>query len=163
MPGVPGSWAWSASRRVALLGAVTVLVLFAAFPHRLEYPAHVVAGAGLAAVLGAVMVRAGWSWTGSGPDGVARLDGRAVALVSLIVVVGAIVSDLTLTGPFNVLDVANSTLGGLLGVAAVAGVARGEPVGPVRALVVVGSVLVVVGLLLRYPIQEVSKHWWWFG
>lgn len=232
------------------LSAVTTLVMVAAFPHRLEYVAHVLAGFGLAA-LGLALAESGAP--GRVGDRFARFDrvggrvpellapgGRAGVAMGLVVA-GALVWELTLGGPLDVLDAANTVMGGLLGVAAVLGadadlagaprggtdgasgvaadppgvgdrhggvvdgaVRVGDVVGGVvvggvgvdgppavadgisgvtgeppgvgdtepgrepghvdsRVLALAGVVLVVVGLVLRYPVQHELKTLWWFG
>ena len=117
------------------LSAVTTLVMVAAFPHRLEYVAHVLAGFGLAA-LGLALAESGAP--GRVGDRFARFDrvggrvpellapgGRAGVAMGLVVA-GALVWELTLGGPLDVLDAANTVMGGLLGVAAILG-ARADP------------------------------------
>lgn len=137
---------------------LTFLVLFAAFPHRLEYPAHVLAGFGVAAIA-TVAVRRLWCDHTSGS--VVR-SWEAAAVLGVVAVAG-VVSDLTVTGPFDVLDVANTVMGGLLSMAVVAGAASDHADTPAWPLVVAGVVLVVVGFLVRYPAQDTMEHVWWFG
>lgn len=155
---MPVTWGWRASVRLSVVAAMAFLVLFAAFPHRLEYPAHVLAGFGLAGI-GTVVVR---RRRGDGEVGAVLRSSEAAVVLGFVAVAG-IVSDLTLTGPFDVLDVANTVMGGLLGIAAIAGAAPDRADASGRPLAVAGVLLVVVGLLLRYPVQETVKHWWWFG
>jgi len=224
------------------LSAVTTLVMVAAFPHRLEYVAHVLAGFGLAALGLALAESAAPGWVG---DRFVRAGGRVpkslapggrAGVAMGLVVAGALVWELTLGGPLDVLDAANTIMGGLLGTAAILGAgadqavaplgaadgapcvagdppgagdrhgglvdgavrvgdvvggvvvedppavsdgipgAAGEPrgVGDVepgrvagqpdsRGLALAGVALVVVGLVLRYPVQHELKTLWWFG
>ncbi len=51
---------------------------------------------------------------------------------------------------------------GLLAAANPAGAEPGGRAG-VAWLAVVGIVLVVAGMAVRYPVQQTVKHWWWFG
>ena len=184
------------------LSAVTTLVMVAAFPHRLEYVAHVLAGFGLAA-LGLALAESGAP--GRVGDRFARFDrvggrvpellapgGRAGVAMGLVVA-GALVWELTLGGPLDVLDAANTVMGGLLGVAAILGACADLAVAPragadgdsgvtgdppavgdrepgrepgqvdSRGLALAGVALVVVGLVLRYPVQHELKTLWWFG
>jgi len=176
------------------LAGISTLVMVAAFPHRLEYVAHVLAGFGLAA-LGLALAESGApSRVGDRLGGVGgRVStplapgGRAGVAMGLVVV-GALVWELTLGGPLDVLDAANTAMGGLLGVAAILG-AGADPtfsdaisdvagehadvvdVEPARVagqpdslgLALAGVVLVVAGLVLRYPVQHELKTLWWFG
>jgi hypothetical protein len=144
--------------RLSMVATAAVLVLFAAFPHRLEYPAHVLAGFGLAGV-GTVVVR---RRRGPGSDGSVLRLGEAAIVVAFAAIVG-ILADLTLTGPFDVLDVANTLMGSLLGVAAVAAAVPDRVAARPRPLAIAGVVLIAAGLVLRYPVQDTVKHWWWFG
>ncbi len=209
--------------RLAVLGrlaGVTTLVVVAVFPHRLEYVAHVLAGFGLAA-LGLAFAESGApGWVG---ERVPRVGGRVPASLSPggragvamgLVVAGAWVWELTLGGPLDALDAANTTMGGLLAVAAIVGAELRQVDQPQRApadptretagppgtaagalgtaysasataaeastntevaqagtpgpqdsvgLVAAGAVLVLAGLLLRYPVQHELKTLWWFG
>lgn len=153
--------------RLASVAGLVLLVLFAVFPHRLEYPAHVLAGMGLGGLSAAGIWSTRWPRVGR-PPSQADLDRRAairIAVIALTVLAAGVVSDLSVTGPFDVLDVANTTMGGLLGVAAVVPVLAGSRSarGARTGLAVTGVVLVLVGLAVRYPVQETVKHWWWFG
>ena len=153
--------------RLASVAGLVLLVLFAVFPHRLEYPAHVLAGMGLGGLGAAGLWSTRWPRVGR-PPSQADLDRRTTfrtAVIAVTVLAAGVVSDLTLTGPFDVLDVANTTMGGLLGVAAVVPVLAGSRSarGARTGLAVTGVVLVLVGLTMRYPVQETVKHWWWFG
>lgn len=169
---------------MAALATGVALVLFASFPHRLEYLAHVLAGLGLAG-LGAALTAPGLSVgrrssgypvpgaSGAGPGvGAAdRLGGRRIGGIVAGVVVLAVLAEVSFAGPPEVLDVANTVMGTLLGLAAVAGSPPATPSERAdrkdRATSVwvagVGIALVVTGLLVRYPVQQTVKHWWWFG
>lgn len=154
--------------RLLITAWAATLVAFAVFPHRLEYSAHLVAGMGLAAA-GVALI--GWRNARSAVPEEADASATAVvgarmfvAVVAAVVVAGTL-ADVFVTGPFEILDVANTTMGGLLGVAVLASASGDHHLAGRRGvpLAVVGAVLVVVGLLLRYPIQSTVKHWWWFG
>lgn len=153
--------------RLAATAGLVLVVLFAVFPHRLEYPAHVLAGMGLGVLGAAGLWSTRWPRVGR-PPSQADLDRRTAtrtAVIAVMVLAAGMVSDLTLTGPFDVLDVANTTMGGLLGIAAVVPaltVSRATQAAR-TGLAVTGVVLVLVGLAVRYPVQETVKHWWWFG
>lgn len=156
--------------RLVLTAGGALLVLFACFPHRLDYAAHVVAGigvAGLLAVLGDLRGR-----PGSDAVAPARLVVRCVGGVA----VAAVLAEFTVTGPPDLLDMVNTVMGGLLGTAAVlvaspevgrGGQAtpgeRGTGLGEGAWVGVVGAVAVLVAIVVRYPVQKVVKHWWWFG
>ena len=181
------------------LSVVTTLVVVAAFPHRLEYVAHVLAGFGLAA-LGLALAES--EAPGRVGDRLARVGGRVpdplapggrAGVAMGLVVAGALVWELTLGGPLDVLDAANTVMGGLLGVAAILGACADLAVAPragadgdsgvtgdppavgdrepgrepgqvdSRGLALAGVALVVVGLVLRYPVQHELKTLWWFG
>jgi len=181
------------------LSAVTTVVMVAAFPHRLEYVAHVLAGFGLGA-LGLALAESGVP--GRVGDRFARVGGRVPKPLAPagragapmgLVVAGVLVWELTLGGPLDVLDAANTVMGGLLGVAAILGACADLAVAPragadgdsgvtgdppavgdrepgrepgqvdSRGLALAGVALVVVGLVLRYPVQHELKTLWWFG
>lgn len=121
------------------------IVLYASFPHRFEFAAHVVAGAGLAAI---------------------ALVGVGSAMASIIVVLTvALVAETTFSGPMEVHDVASTVLGGALGVAAVLPVfdPAGAPRADRRRLVAFGLALIVAGVVLRYPMQGFAAKAWWYG
>lgn len=82
---------------VVLASGVAVQVVF---PERADWVAHVVAGGGLAVVINASLSKQLGSW--------------AQPLGAAIVLVGAIVADATLTGPFDAGDVAFTLAGALL-------------------------------------------------
>jgi hypothetical protein len=143
---------WERRATVRLVGTATAsfLVLFAAFPHRLEYAAHLLAGMGLAGAWAALLR--------------SRLASPVAPFVlAAAVAVAGVAADLTLTGPLNVLDVANTAMGGLLGAAAVSAPPAEGADSLDRPLVVAGVLLVAAGFLLRYPVQDVAEQWWWFG
>jgi hypothetical protein len=83
-----------------------------------------------------------------------------VVAVVVAVVVVALVVELVQGPAIDVLDVANTLLGGVLGAAAVAGSPRAARPWMLAAL---GLGLVLAGVLLRYPVQATVKHWWWVG
>ena len=140
---------WTAPSRLGAVGAGIVLIYVAAFPHRLEYPAHMVAGCGLAGMAMAGTYR------------LVRRPELQATIVLLSVLAAAFVAEVTFAGPpIDLLDMANTVLGGALGVAAVAGWQRSSP--PAK-LFATGLALAVLGLLIRYPIQSGVKNIWWFG
>jgi hypothetical protein len=166
---------------LAVVATGVALAVFASFPHRLEYLAHVLAGLGLAG-LGAALTDPGLpvgrrasggrvrvaSGAGLGAGAADRLGGRRVGGIVAGVVVLAVLAELSFAGPPEVLDVANTMTGTLLGLAAVAGSPPAAPSDRVdRAnpawVAGVGIALVVLGLVVRYPVQQTVKHWWWFG
>ena len=63
------------------------------------------------------------------------------------------------------LDVANTTMGALLGIATLlpAITAGSWPARDRTRLLIIGLALCIAGLIIRYPVQGVVKHWWWFG
>lgn len=132
------------------------MVLFAAFPHRLEYPAHLLAGMGVAGAGASGLWSVRWA---------RRRPGLRATVVGGVVLVAALVADLTVTGPFDVLDVANTAMGGLLGVAAVVPAVDGSRAAtrPRVWLGICGLVVMAAGLLLRYVVQDSLKNEWWFG
>ncbi len=167
MPGygraVQTKGARSPAGRLALVASGSLLVMVACFPHRLEYPAHVLAGLGLAG-LGVALTARAEAGAGAASRALAR---RAVAVVAGVALL-AVLAEVSFAGPPEVLDVANTVMGALLGVATVltptrpAGAEPGGRAG-VAWLAVVGIVLVVAGMAVRYPVQQTVKHWWWFG
>lgn len=159
--------AWTAPVRLGKVAGATLLILFATFPHRLEYPAHMLGGIGLAGIgIAVLLVVPGSSALGPAAAENPPLGALWVALLVASILMLAVLSDLTLTGPFDLLDVANTTMGGLLGIAAmltIVGRASKEPAAKPAQLALTGIALGGVGLLLRYPVQDTVKHWWWFG
>lgn len=140
---------WSTANRLLAVGTIIVLVLFASFPHRLAYAAHAVAGCGLAGMGVAVTTHRH------------RKPGGQAFLVILGVFIAAVLAELTFAGPkVDPLDVANTTMGGALGVAAVVGWKHTSSQWRLGAT---GLALAIMGLLIRYPINGVVKHWRWFG
>lgn len=142
------------------MGGVAGLLLYAAcFPHRLEYAAHLLAGMGLAAL--------GVAATRSVPVGQVL---RSIIVLGGVLI-AAVAAELTFSGPgVETLDVANTVMGGAMGLVAVLGSSDGES-RPTTAtsgeaawgVATAGTVLVVVGMVLRYVVQPTAKHWWWFG
>lgn len=143
-----------ATRRLSLTAAAAGTVLYASVPHRLEFAAHVVAGAGLSALALVGVARLGdGRW--------ARTDERLAVAVLAAVLAAAVVAERTFSGPFAVHDVASTVLGGALGVAAVLPVF--DAAGERRRLVAVGLTLILAGLVIRYPAQGLATDLWWYG
>lgn len=143
----------TAPGRLLLTAAATATIFLACFYYRLDYPAHVIAGFGAA----------GLGWVVLGPWVVS--PGIRACLTVVGVVALGVLGELTVFGPeFDLVDVANTTMGSLLAVAVLAGgPSRRWRIGPTWAQLTVVSVgLIVVGLALRYPIQEATSQWW-FG
>lgn len=141
--------AGSAPARLVGAAGAALVVYVACFPHRLEYPAHVLAGMGLAGLALVAMDRTSWS-----------AEARA-ALTLVAVAVAAVVSEKTVTGPsVDVLDVGNTLVGAVIGIAAVLAAAR---VGRRPVVAGVAAGLVFLGLVVRYVVQTALADWWWFG
>lgn len=141
----------SASTRLLWVAVAAAATYFVCFPRRLEYPAHLLGGMGVAGVGFALLPWAARRLLAVEVRGLGAL---------LLVAVATLVTELTVTGPADLMDGVTTILGGTLGVAAVTGAPR---LGGSRRLAVSGAALVMVGLVIRYPLQGMAKHWWWFG
>jgi hypothetical protein len=80
-----------------------------------------------------------------------------------IVLLAALVAELTVTGPdISPLDVVNTLVGGVIGLAALATARATTPsTGPRSTLLVAAACLILMGLAVRYQVQPVVKQWWW--
>lgn len=138
----------SAGSCLMITAAAAALVLLACFPHRLEYPAHVLAGLGVSGFLGALLAT----------SPLARDSRVLIGLGALSMV--ALTAELGVDGfPLDLLDVANTMAGGVLGAAAVHGAGRFDR----NRLLVVSAILIGAGFIVRYPGQAAVENWWLIG
>ena len=151
--------AWGASAHLVVGAALCCMIIIAVFPYRLEYAAHVIAGIGLAGIV------VGWTTGGDRDRNGMSIDWRVALSVVGGVAVAGVASDLTVTGPLDVLDVTNTVMGGLMGLVILQSgweVLPTERPGRVR-LAVSGALIVSIGFSLRYPLQHLLKSVWWYG
>lgn len=108
----------AAPTRLGWAALLAAGVAVACFPYRLDYAAHLLGGLGLA----------GLGWAGTGEGGVVGPwdPARRVWVVGVVVVVAAVVSEYTVSGPPDLLDVANTVMGALVGLAALVGATLDE-------------------------------------
>jgi hypothetical protein len=136
-----------------------------AFPLRLDYSAHLLAGAGVAV---AFMMVVDWRHLGGPPRHEAEpatpMGPLALGASTLtVVLLAAVVSELTVTGPdVSPLDIVNTLVGGVIGLATFAPSRRTNPsTGPRSTLLIAAACLILMGLAVRYQVQPVVKQWWW--
>ena len=163
-------WGLGPNDRWAPVRLVTTAACFAlgyaiAFPLRLDYSAHLLAGAGTAV---SFLMLVDWRRSRGSPrhraDPLASMGPVALGASTLaIVLLAAVVSELTLTGPdISPLDVVNTLVGGVIGLATLAPARATTPsTSPRMTLLIAAACLILMGLAVRYQVQPVVKHWWW--